>query len=71
MTLTSKQLTVERVHLQPFSVSESNDAGMGRPNTTIDTIPICKSARYETKLNVPGKINGHFMMHLMHLQLQM
>ena len=29
-----------------FSVRGSNDAGLGRPNTTIDTIPICKSARY-------------------------
>ena len=29
-----------------FSVSGSNDAGMGRPNTTIDTIPICKPAGY-------------------------
>ena len=28
-----------------FSVSGSNDAGMGRPNTTVDTIPICKPAR--------------------------
>ena len=27
-----------------FSVSGSNDAGMGRPDTIIDTIPICKSA---------------------------
>ena len=29
-----------------FSVSGSNDAGLGRPNTTIDTIPVCKSAGY-------------------------
>ena len=29
-----------------FSVTGSNDAGLGRPNTTIDTIPICKSAGY-------------------------
>ena len=29
-----------------FSVSGSNDAGSGQPNAVIDTIPICKLARY-------------------------
>ena len=29
-----------------FSVTGSNEAGLGRPNTIIDTIPICKSAGY-------------------------
>ena len=46
-----------------FSVSGSNDAGMGQPNTIIDTIPICKPAGYFCA--------WHFMMYSVHLQLQM